>query len=125
MRMLPEPGCSIGSGWQVTSPLTNPHSQVWHTPVRHDHLTWTSQASARSSRLRKAGSQDTVRLLRLNEIAGPLPWVPSGGCGGCFGDAATPGGMAALGPKTSMLIRSGVTPPALHPAPRAWVDGPG
>ncbi len=54
---------------------------MWQTPLRHDHLTGTSQASASSSRLRNAGSHGTVRLLRLNETAGPDPGCPAGRVG--------------------------------------------
>src|SRR4029077_13286956 len=43
---LPSDARSRGSGEQVTLPSIKPHSQVWHTPVRHDHFTGTSQTSA-------------------------------------------------------------------------------
>src|SRR5262245_10866555 len=42
---------SSGSGSYSTSPAISAVSQVWQTPVRQDHLTGTSHASASSSRL--------------------------------------------------------------------------
>ena len=44
-------GGSSGSGSYSTSPPISAVSQVWQTPVRQDHLTGTSHASASSSRL--------------------------------------------------------------------------
>jgi hypothetical protein len=85
VRTLPLWGGSIGSDKYVTPPEINPVSQVWHTPVRHDHFTGTSQASASSSRLRHEGSQPIVSPLRTNETRGPGPGGPGGGCGERFG----------------------------------------
>ena len=51
IRTLPCAGISSGSGEYATPPDTSPLSQLWHTPLRHDHRTGTSHASASSSRL--------------------------------------------------------------------------
>ena len=45
VNRLPSAGASTGSGRYATLPPTSPVSQVWQTPVRHDHRTGTSQAS--------------------------------------------------------------------------------
>ena len=52
--------------------------QVWQTPVRHDHLTGTSHASASSCKLPNLRSHATVIPLRANETEGPAPRGPSG-----------------------------------------------
>jgi len=52
--------------------------QVWQTPVRHDHLTGTSHASASSSKLANFASQAAVIPLRANETGGPDPGGPGG-----------------------------------------------
>src|SRR5262249_40870119 len=49
INRFPAAGGSSGSGSYFTDPEINPHSQVWHTPVRQDQRTGTSQASASSS----------------------------------------------------------------------------
>src|SRR3954452_16949749 len=102
-----------------------PVSHVWHTPVRQDHLTGTSQASASSSRLGKDASHVTVRLLRLNDTDGPAPGAPAGACGERAGTPAMPGVIAAAGPKTSVLIRSGAAPRAVRAAAMSCMNGPG
>ena len=76
--MLPVAGGSSGSGSYWTVPPINADSQVWHTPVRHDHRTGTSQASANSSKLEYRESHGTVSPLRVNEIRGPAPGSPEG-----------------------------------------------
>src|SRR5438067_2091413 len=81
INTLPSAGGASGSGSYATDPETNPHSQVWQTPVRHDQRTGTSQASASSSRLRNLGSQETVRPARAKEMLGPSPGDPAGACG--------------------------------------------
>src|SRR5215469_14404611 len=86
-------GGSSGSGSYFTDPEINPHSQVWQTPVRQDQRTGTSQASASSSRLWNLGSQETARPARANEILGPSPDDPVGGCGSRSGAFFTPGVM--------------------------------
>src|SRR5271166_5854830 len=109
-------GGSSGSGSYVTDPEINPHSQVWQTPVRQDHLTGTSQASASSSRLWNLGSQATVRPARAKEILGPLPGNPAGACGDRRGTSFTPGVMALPEPKISVWTRSRATPQPPRPA---------
>jgi hypothetical protein len=55
---------------------------LWQTPVRQDHRTGTSHASASSRRLCScAGRQRTVRPLRAKETTGPVPGAPVGACG--------------------------------------------
>src|SRR6516225_468606 len=93
VNKLPAAGGSSGSGSYVTDPDTNPHSQVWQTPVRQDQRTGTSQASASSSRLWYLGSQETVSPARAKEILGPSPGDPAGACGGWRGAFFTPGVM--------------------------------
>jgi len=100
--MLPLSGGSIGSGRYVTPPEIKPVSHVWHTPVRHDHLTGMSHASASARRLWHPGSQRTVRPLRANETSGPRPGGPGGGCGARFGAPTTPGVTDWPGPKISV-----------------------
>ncbi len=51
MYTLPSAAGSIGSGLYSTSPEMIVVSQVWQTPVRHDHRTGTSQDSASTSKL--------------------------------------------------------------------------
>ena len=48
---FPSAGGSSGSVVYETDPETSPLSQLWQTPVRQDHLTGTSHASASSRRL--------------------------------------------------------------------------
>jgi len=67
----------------------------------------------------------TVRLLRLNEISGPGPGVPAGGWGAWLVEPTMPGVMGSLGPNTSRLIRSGVTPRAASAAPTSSMKGDG
>ena len=114
---FPSAGGSSGSGSYRTVPLINAHSHVWQTPVRHDHFTGTSQASANSSRLWYAGFHDASTLLRAKETIGPGPGAPAGRCGGSAGAFAIPGVTASSGPKTSWCNRSLATPQRL----RSWV----
>src|ERR1700686_4713860 len=102
INRFPAAGGSSGSGSYVTDPETNPHPQVWQTPVRQDQRTGMSQASASSSRLWNLGSQETVRPARAKEILGPLPGDPAGACGGQRGASFTPGVMGLLEPKISV-----------------------
>ena len=76
-------------------------SQVWQTPVRQDHLTGTSQASASSNKLWKRESHGTVSPLRVNEIRGPGPGGHEGECGESREDGTIPGVIDSSGPKTS------------------------
>src|SRR5271170_1599468 len=116
VNRLPYCGGSSGSGSYVTDPETNPHSQVWHTPVRQAQRTGTSQASASSSRLWNLGSQETVRPARAKEILGPLLGDPAGACGSRRGASFTPGVTDLPDPKTSVWTRSGATPQPASPA---------
>src|SRR5215469_14809190 len=75
---FPSAGGSSGSGSYHTDPPINAHSHVWQTPVRHDHFTRTSQASANSSRLWYVGLHGTSRPLRAKETMGPGPVAPAG-----------------------------------------------
>src|SRR4051812_35907730 len=93
VNRFPSAGGSSGSGSYCTDPETNPHSQVWQTPVRQDQRTGISQASASSSRLWNLGSQGTVRPARANETLGPMPGDPAGACGGWRASSFTPGAM--------------------------------
>jgi hypothetical protein len=102
VNKLPSAGGSSGSGSYVTDPETNPHSQVWQTPVRQDQRTGTSQASASSSTLKNLGSQETVRPARAKEMLGPSPGFPAGACGGRRGTSLTPGVMGLPEPKISV-----------------------
>src|SRR5207248_956664 len=77
----PRAGGSSGSGSYSKSPEISAVSQVWQTPVRQDHLTGTSHASASSSRLWYFASQGNVSPLRAKEICGPKPAGPAGKCG--------------------------------------------
>src|SRR3954470_23840494 len=97
VNRFPVAGGSSGWGSYVTDPETNPHSQVWQTPVRQDQRTGTSQASASSSRLWNLGSQETVRPARAKETLGPSPGDPAGACGGRRGTSFTPGVMGLPG----------------------------
>src|SRR5271166_1635777 len=116
VNRLPAAGGSSGSGSYFTDPETNPHSQVWQTPVRQDQRTGTSQASANSSRLWNLGSQETVRPARAKEILGPLPGDPAGTCGGRRGTSFTPGVMDLPEPKISVWTRSRAKPQPPRPA---------
>src|SRR5581483_577876 len=90
----------------------SPLSQLWHTPVRQDQRTGTSQASASSSKLAYDGPQQTLRPLRANDTMGPGPREPAGACGRGFADAAMPGVSDGPAPNNSVWIRSGATPNA-------------
>src|SRR5271155_4602310 len=102
VNKLPSAGGSSGSGSNGTDPETNPHSQVWQTPVRQAQRTGTSQASANSSRLWNLGSQETVRPARAKEIFGPSPGDPGGACGSGRGIFFTPGVMDSPEPNASV-----------------------
>src|SRR5262252_4033604 len=90
VNKLPSAGGSSGSGSYVTDPETNPHSQVWQTPVRQDQRTGTSQASASSSTLWNLGSQETVRPARAKETLGPVAGGPAGAGGSRRGPPRPP-----------------------------------
>ena len=75
-RRFPGAAGSRGSGAYETTPSSRPVSQVWHTPVRHDHRTETSQASASSRMLADSLRHRTVRPDRTNETSGPVPGSP-------------------------------------------------
>jgi len=113
INALPSAGASSGSGAYRTLPSMSPHSHVWHTPLRQDHLTGTAQASAKSSRLEKRSSQGTTRLLRVNTTFGPAPALPSGACGNLCSPSTTPGENALPAPNTSVWTRPSATPHSL------------
>ena len=72
-RRLPSAGFSSGSGWYTTAPETNPLSQVWQTPVRHDQRTGTSQASASSRMFPYSDAFQCATIpLRAKETTGPV-----------------------------------------------------
>src|SRR6266702_2353603 len=79
----PVAGGSSGSGSYSTLPAISAVSQVWQTPVRQDHRTGTSHASASSSRLWYFASQGKVIPLRAKETCGPKPAGSAGKCGEC------------------------------------------
>src|SRR5262249_3052651 len=108
-------------------PSTRPVSHVWQTPVRHDHRTGTSHASASSSRLLNSDPQRTFKPLRANDTSGPVPGGPAGVCGGGGGEATTPGVLGGAEPKFSMWIRLAATPQPARPAVRSLIKagGPG
>src|SRR6185369_432880 len=112
---LPSAGSSSGAGSYVTDPETNPHSQVWQTPVRQDQRTGTSQASASSSRFWNAESHETVRPARAKDTFGPAPGDPGGACGRRRGGLFTPGAMDSPEPNTSEWMRSRATPQLPRP----------
>jgi len=74
---------------------------MWQTPVRQDHLTGTSQASAKSSRLPYCELHGNLRPLRVKETIGPVPALPDGGCGDTEVVLAMPGVMEDSAPKVS------------------------
>src|SRR5579871_2042315 len=83
---------------------------MWQTPVRQDHLTGMSQASANSSRLPYCGLQGTVRPLRVKETFGPVPTLPEGGCGSTNEVLPIPGVMEDSAPNVSEWILEAGTP---------------
>src|ERR1700722_316371 len=83
---------------------------MWQTPVRHDHLTGISQASAKSRRWAKRPSQGTVRPLRVKETLGPVPTSPAGGWGAREVLLAIPGVMEDPAPNTSEWMQEPGTP---------------
>src|SRR5215467_3386612 len=97
----PFAGGSSGSGSYSTSPAISAVSQVWQTPVRQDHRTGTSHASASSSRLWYFTSQGKVTPLRAKDTCGPNPAGPAGKCGACV-SAFIPGVMASSVPNISV-----------------------
>src|SRR5215469_2483147 len=97
----PFAGGSSGSGLYSTSPAISAVSQVWQTPVRQDHLTATSHASASSSRLRYFASQGNVSPLLAKETRGPKPAGSPGKCGEC-GPAFIPGVIESSVPNVSV-----------------------
>src|SRR4051812_18237075 len=125
INRLPSAGGASGSGSYVTDPETNPHSQVWQTPVRQDQRTGTSQASANSSRLRNLGSQETVRPARANETVGPSPGRPAGEGGSRLGAPITPGVRGLPEPKGSVWRRSRATPQPPRPAVKSSMNAVG
>src|SRR5580704_1522574 len=116
INRFPSAGGSSGSGSYFTDPEINPHSHIWQTPVRHDHRTGTSQASASSNRLWNFESQETVRPARANEIVGPSPEDPVGAWGSRRGAFFTPGVTDSPEPKISVWTRSRTTPQSPSPA---------
>src|SRR5215469_2564769 len=89
--------------------------QVWQTPVRHDHLTVTSHASANSSKLANLESHATVRPLRANEIERPDPGGPCGRCG-VWPTFTMPGVVHSRAPKTSICTFPSGTPQFRSPS---------
>src|SRR5271157_5534765 len=116
VNRFPAAGGSSGSGSYFTDPEINPHSHVWQTPVRQDHRTGMSQASANSNRLWNLGSQETVRPARANEISGPLLGDPAAACGSRGGTFFTPGVIGSPEPNTSVWTRLRATPQLPSPA---------
>src|SRR6516165_6999225 len=116
INRLPAAGGSSGSGSYFTDPEINPVSQVWQTPVRHDHRTGTSHASASSSRLRNSDRQRTFNPLRANETRGPVPSGPARVWGGGGSEGATPGVIGGAEPKISVWMRLAETPQPVRPA---------
>ena len=57
MSTWPSDGASSGSGEYETAPDSSGVMHVWHTPVRQLHRLGTSQASARSRRLRQLAAK--------------------------------------------------------------------
>src|SRR5262245_61198181 len=104
----PFAGGSSGSGSYSTSPAISAVSQVWQTPVRQDHRTGTSHASASSSRLWYLAFQGNVSPLRAKETCGPNPAGSAGKCGE-YVPAFIPGVMASSVPNISVWIH-GVSP---------------
>src|SRR3984893_15631363 len=99
---MPSAGGSMGSGEERSRPSIKPLSQLWHTPVRHDHRTGTEHASSNSSKLLKRTSQRAASLLLANVTSGPDPSGPIGKCGDWFGAPTTPGVRAPAGPNASL-----------------------
>src|SRR6266404_4698140 len=96
--MLPDIASSISESvgcrllaTRAEAEMMRPVSQLWQTPVRHDHRTGTSHASASSRRFWNTGAQRTLRPLRAKDTSGPVPTGSAGGCGGLSGAAAIPG----------------------------------
>jgi hypothetical protein len=69
-----------------------------------------SHASANSSRLPYFEFQGTVSPLRVKETFGPVPALPTGGCGGTDVALAIPGVMEDSAPNVSEWIFEPVTP---------------
>src|ERR1700722_8043165 len=82
---------------------------MWQTPVRQDHLTGTSQASANSRRLPYCALHGAVRPLRVKETVGPVPAL-EGGCGGTYVVLAIPGATADSAPNISEWMLEAGTP---------------
>src|SRR5215467_2584853 len=89
--------------------------QVCHNPVRHDHLTETSQASASSSKVANLESHATVIPLRANETEGPDPRGPSGRWG-LWAVPFRPGVIPSRAPKISVCTFSAGTPHVESPS---------
>src|SRR5271163_2778002 len=100
-------------------------SQLWQTPVRQDHRTGTSHASANSRMLWNAGPHRTLRPVRAKDTSGPVPTVPAGACGGLSGAAATPGVLAGPAPNVSLWIRLAATPQVARLAVRSVMKAGG
>ena len=85
-------------------PPINGLSHMWHTPIRHDHLTGTSHDSASSNRLPNDEFHATVRPLRAKATEGPESGTGgvNGGCGAGREDLAIPGVIDSPGPKVSL-----------------------
>ena len=78
-------------------------TQVWQTPVRHDHCVGTSHASASSSTEVYRSDQAAVRPERAKVTAGPAPGVPGGWCGGGASVRTTPGLIGERDPNRSRV----------------------
>src|SRR5215510_436036 len=119
MRTVPSGGGSSGSGEYWRRPSTRPLSQVWHTPLRHDHLTGTEHASASSKSERKRLSQRGATPLLRKVTLGPVPWSPAGNGGAGLAVSTPPGGNALAGQKPWVCTRDGSTRHAFGPPPRS------
>ena len=78
IRSSSRPGSSSGATSYDASPDSTAVTQVWHTPVRHDHCVGTSHASA-SSRIEPYRSDHEVASpVRAKVTDGPVPGDPGG-----------------------------------------------
>ena len=84
--------------------------QVWQTPVRQLQRLGTSQASARSSRLRTPAVNGVDRPLRAKVTSGPVPTGPGGWCGGRAAWPVTPGLIGGSASNNSVWMRAGSMP---------------
>ena len=120
---LPSADASTGSGCTRPTRRHGLSPQLWHTPVRHDQRTGTSQASASSRRLPYSGLHGTARLLRRTGLSARSRFGRRVGEAIRDGVSAMPGVWPGAGPKSPMWMQPGVDPdrgavPALFPHER-------